>query len=347
MVFKIPLILPKLSLEFVFLRILPYRHNNTNRPITFLIFGNLWMTTLTVATRGGLLAIAQTMLIIAELQKLHPDIQVKIRKVTTKGDKDRHTALWNLKDSGFFTSQVEDVLMAGKADFAIHSFKDLPTDQRNGLTIAAVCNRNFVEDCIVAKKSVNSLMQLDSMAKIGTSSLRRIVQLKRIRKDIQTYPIRGNVQTRLNKLDSGEFDAVVLARAGLERLKMADKISFTFNPAEFIPAPAQGALAVQTRIDDKKTRELIASLDNKNMRIATFAERIILTQLQCGCHAPVGAYAEILTDTIKISAFLSDKEGNNFIHRNISGPVENSQSMAEKIAQEILNSGGREILQSI
>ncbi len=305
------------------------------------------MKTITVATRAGALAIAQTRIIISELVKLYPDIKVEIKKITTRGDSDRRTALWDIKDSGFFTSQVEDVLLAGQADFAVHSFKDLPTAQRDGLTIAAVCNRESAEDCLVSAKSADSIEQLVPAAKIGTSSLRRIVQLKRIRSDLAAAPVRGNVQTRLKKLDTGEFDALILARAGLERLQLTKKISFTFNPNEFIPAPAQGALAIQTRADDKNTCELLAPLDNRKTRIITFAERQILTELQCGCHAPVGAYAEIKGDNITINAFLSDIQGENFIRRTTTGPVKKAESLAQKLAEEILDAGGREILQNI
>jgi hydroxymethylbilane synthase len=305
------------------------------------------MKTITVATRAGALAVAQTNIIISELLKLYPDIKVDIKKVKTRGDIDRRTALWDIKESGFFTSLVEDTLLAGQADFAVHSFKDLPTTQRDGLAIAAVCNREFTQDCLVSAKPANSIDQLASAAKIGTSSLRRIVQLKRLRSDLAPAPVRGNVQTRLKKLDTGEFDALVLARAGLERLKLTEKISFIFNPNEFIPAPAQGALAIQMRAYDKNTLELLAPLDDSNMRIVTFAERQILAELQCGCHAPVGAYAEINGNNIIITAFLSDISGENFIRKTTTGPVEKAESQAKKLAEEILNTGGKEILQDL
>jgi len=179
------------------------------------------MDVLTVATRGGALAIAQTEYVVATLKKIHPGLNIRIKQVTTTGDRDRRTALWNLKDTGFFTSQLEDVLAAGEADFVVHSFKDLPTAEREGLTIAAVFDRNFVEDCLVCTSPVESIEQLPKGARIGTSSLRRAAQLKHLRADLEPTPIRGNVQTRLRKLDTAEFDAVLLARAGLERLGLA------------------------------------------------------------------------------------------------------------------------------
>jgi len=305
------------------------------------------MKSLTVATRGGALAIAQSEYVIATLKKIHPGLEVKIKEITTTGDKDRRTALWTLKETGFFTSQVEDALTSHEADFAVHSFKDLPTAQREGLTIGAVFDRNFVEDCLVAKEPVDSIDQLPKDAKMGTSSLRRAAQLKHLRPDLVPTPIRGNVRTRLQKLDTNEFDAILLARAGLERLGLADKISFVFDPAVFIPAPAQGALGIQTRADDDETNEIIAAIDDENARLTTAAERKILTTMQCGCHAPVGAYAEIAASDVHIRAFISDLEGKNFIGREFTGPAEDAEKIAEKIANELLNAGGKEILESL
>ena len=300
----------------------------------------------TVATRGGELAIAQTEIVTDAIKKFYPDIQFKVIKITTKGDRDRRTALWNLKDSGFFTSQVEDVLLAGQADFAVHSFKDLPTRQRKELTIAAVCDRQFAEDCLIATDAVSSIEQFRPSAKIGTSSLRRVAQIRRLRADLEITAVRGNVKTRIKKLDNGYVDAIILARAGIERLGLGRRISFCFDPAQFIPAPAQGALAVQTRIDDITTNKLVAAIDDRNARITTFAERQVLVTMRCGCHAPVGAFAKIAGDNIEIHAFISDVEGKNFIRRRIVGPAKESDKLAEQIANELLSSGGSEILQS-
>ncbi|GAG09143.1 unnamed protein product, partial [marine sediment metagenome] len=177
---------------------------------------------LTVATRGGRLAIAQTEIVSSLLKKIYPALQIETKKITTAGDRDRRTALWNLKDTGFFTSQVEDALLAGEADFAVHSFKDLPTRCRDGLTITAVCERQFAEDCLIAAAPAGnkqgSIEQLGTSAKIGTSSLRRAAQLKHLREDLKPTSIRGNVLTRVRLLEEGKFDAVILARAGIERL---------------------------------------------------------------------------------------------------------------------------------
>lgn len=304
------------------------------------------MKVLTVATRPGKLAVAQTEIVCSLLKEVHPDIQLEIKQITTAGDRDRRIALWNLKDTGFFTSALEDALLTGQADFAVHSFKDLPTQQRDGLTIAAVCDRQYAQDCLIAAGSVTSIEQLPHAAKIGTSSLRRAAQLKHLRADLAPTAVRGNVLTRIRNLKEEKFDAVILARAGIERLGLSDEISFSFDPTEFIPAPAQGALAVQTRTDDSKTSRLIASIDDEKLRTVTFAEREILTTMRCGCHAPVGAFAKITGNNIEITAFICDLQGENFIRRQITGLPEDAQNLAEKLANDLLAAGGKKILAS-
>ena len=305
------------------------------------------MKALTVATRGGALAVTQTNHVVAALKKIHPGLEIEVREISTTGDQDRRTALWNLRNTGFFTSQLEDALLAGEADFAVHSFKDLPTAEPEGLTIAAVFDRNFVEDTLVSACPLDSIDQLPAGAKIGTSSLRRAAQLKHLRSDLEPTTIRGNVQTRLDKLETDDFNAVVLARAGLERLGLAGRISFIFDPTVFIPAPAQGALGIQTRADDLETNKIIAAIDDAGARTTTTAERTILTTMQCGCHAPVGAYAKITGNEIDIRAFISEPDGNNFISRQATGPADNAINLAEQIANDLLTAGGKQILASL
>jgi len=302
---------------------------------------------LTVATRGTKLAIAQTRIVTGLLNKIYPGIKIKIKKIATAGDRDKKTALWNLKTTGFFTSQVENALLAEDADFAVHSFKDLPTKQPDGLTITAVCDRQFPEDCLVAGPHLDSIEQLPKSAKIGTSSPRRSAQIKNLSPDLKPTAIRGNVPTRIKAFEEGKFHAVILARAGLERLNLQNKISFSFNPELFIPAPAQGALAIQTRTDDTETNKLLAPIDDKNTRLTALTERQILTTTQCGCHGPVGAFAKVIENNIQICAFISDLEGVNFIKRKIAGPVAKAQKIAENLAYQMLDAGGKEILKKL
>ncbi len=310
---------------------------------------------LTVATRGGQLAITQTEIVISALKKIYPGLLFRVRKVTTRGDRDKRTTLWKLKTTGFFTSQLEDALLAAEADLAVHSFKDLPTAEREGLTIAAVCERQFAEDCLLTADSISSIEKLPKEAKIGTSSLRRAVQLRRLRSDLEPTPIRGNVLTRIRLLEAcpecnrreKKFDAIILARAGIERLGLGEKISFCFDPKQFIPAPAQGALAVQTRSDDKELRKQVSALNDEKTRMVTLAERQVLAAMQCGCHAPAGAFAQITADNIQICAFISDLQGKNFIKREIKGPIMEAKNLAEQIAKDLLSSGGKKILESL
>lgn len=302
---------------------------------------------LTAATRRGDLALAQTRTVIAALKAKHPDLDVRIREIITAGDKDRRTALWDLKDTGFFTSQLEDALLTGAADFAVHSFKDLPTQERPGLAVTAIYNRQWPEDCLLAKRPARSLDEVPEAARVGTSSLRRAAQLRHLRPDLELVPLRGNVQTRIRKLQTADLDAIILARAGLERLGLANLISIIFDPKQFIPAPAQGALAIQTRNDDNETVGIVQSLDDPSGRALVLAERQVLVTLQCGCHAPVGAYAEREGETMELHAFIADVHGRNLIHKQAKGPLSQAVSLGEQVAQELLDAGGREILREL
>ncbi len=303
--------------------------------------------TLTVATRRGELAIAQTRLVIATLQAKHPGIEIRIQEITSSGDRDRKTALWDLKDTGFFTSQLEDALVAGEADFAVHSFKDLPTCERKGLAVTAILDRKWPQDCLLAKQPARSLLDLPKSAKVGTSSLRRAAQLRRVRPNLELVPLRGNVQTRISKLHSTDLDAIVLARAGLERLGLTREISVIFDPKDFVPAPAQGALAIQTRSDDEQTVGIVRSIDDESSRAVALAERQVLATTQCGCHAPVGAYAERRGDEIEVYAFISDVEGRRMIRKQAVGPIAQAVQVGERVALELLDAGGREILREM
>jgi len=302
---------------------------------------------LTVATRRGELAVTQTQTVIAALKRQHPDLDIRIKEVTSEGDRDRRTVLWNLKETGFFTSGLEEILLAGQADFAVHSFKDLPTRMGEGLTVAAVCDRHFPEDSLLATEPLDSLDRLGEGARVGTSSLRRIAQLKHVRPDLELVPIRGNVRTRLEKLRREDLDAIILARAGLERLGLDSVISFSFDPVEFVPAPAQGTLAIQARRDDAETCAIIASIDDERARALTDAEREVLVETKCGCHAPVGAYAFCEGETMTLRAFLSDTTGQRFFRAQARGPWSQARELGRKVAAELLDAGGQQVLDEL
>jgi len=305
------------------------------------------MGVLTVATRGTDLAVAQTELIIAMLKEKRPDLDVRIKKIVTSGDKDKKTALWNLPGTGFFTSQVEDELLAGKADFAVHSLKDLPTAEPDRLCIAAVAVRGAVGDSVIAADSVSCIADLKRGCRVGTSSFRRGSQMLHLRDDVQITSVRGNVPTRVGLVKSGEIDAVIVAKAGLERLGLADEISFDFDIEDFLPAPGQGALAIQCRRDDESVAEILSLIDDKNSRCEVLAERQILVITKCGCHGPVGAFAKITGDQICIEAFISDTVGKRFIRKKKIGKLEKAIETAQQLACDLLTAGGSEILEEL
>ena len=301
----------------------------------------------TVATRASRLALVQTDSIIAQIKQSRPDVDLAVKTISTAGDQDRDTPLWKLEQTGFFTTQIEAALLANEADFAVHSFKDLPTCCSQGLAITAICQREYVEDAIVAKGTVRSILDLPAGAKIGTSSLRRRALIKHLRPDIETVMIRGNIETRIRKVDEGEVDAIILARAGLERLGLGARISHVFSPLEFLPAPAQGALAIQTRQDDRDTIELLAAIDDHRSRISALAERKVLAIMEGGCHAPIGVYAEIRGQTMRLHGFISDIDGNRYVKRSLQDTMDAWQPLAEHLAKELLTAGGTEILKGL
>ncbi|MBN1815964.1 MAG: hydroxymethylbilane synthase [Sedimentisphaerales bacterium] len=306
------------------------------------------MKTIRVATRSSDLALAQSGQVIDALRDAHPHLEIEVVKVTTKGDQDRTTALWKLPGMGFFTNQVEQALLEDRAEVAIHSYKDMPSRITEGLTIAAIFERRWPEDVLVAHGMIASLDDLPAGAKIGTSSPRRIALLRTVRHDLNIEILRGNVPTRLARVQEGLLDAIILARAGLERLGLSNRISLILDPAIFTPAPAQGALAIQCKDDDIETRELLQAVNHEPTRLAVETERAVLAGLHPGCHAPVGVYAKRETNGIlHMTAFLADTEGKTMIRREMRGKTENGQDMAKKIVQQILDAGGDAILQAM
>lgn len=304
------------------------------------------MKTLRAATRGSKLALAQTHLAVEALREAHPGLAVEIRIVRTEGDQQTDTPLWKLEGSGFFTAQLERALLAGQADLAIHSYKDLPTDQTEGLHVAAVLQRLFPEDVMVCAEPISSMEQIPHGARIGTSSVRRAAQLRHRRPDLEIEPIRGNVETRLRKIEDRRFDAVVLARAGLERLGITNWTGFCFDPRQFLPAPAQGAIAIQTRTEDKEVNDLVRPAHHEATGLLVSAERRVLARLHPGCHAPVGAFAQMDGSHMILTAFAADPSGNPFLKEEIGGPAADALQYAEQIAEMLVSKGAKEILET-
>ncbi len=305
------------------------------------------MKRIRIASRASKLALRQTDLVRKLLESLSGQIQCSVIRMTTKGDRDTSDFLYQAESQGLFTSEVENALLDGRADLAVHSLKDLPTLPREGLVIAAIPERESPADALVARKKVTSIENLPSGITVGTSSLRRTAQLKLLRADIKCVPLRGNVETRLRKVKEGQVDAIVIACAGLNRLGLADTISAVLPPKEFIPAPAQGALAVQVRADDTELTELVKQIDDRNSRIAVESERRVLETVHGGCSIPLGVYSQIHGQTITTDAILCDLDGKNYVKHSVTSPIDQAQSSSVKLAQQLLADGGEQILLKI
>jgi hydroxymethylbilane synthase len=305
------------------------------------------MNPIRIATRASRLALAQTNIVKESLENLSPSLKVTIVTVSTKGDRDKSDFLYKARSIGFFTSEVEKAILEGRADLAVHSLKDLPTAAAPALIVAAVPKRQSPADALVAGRGVSSIADLAACATIGTSSPRRIAQLRHLREDIKCVPLRGNIETRVGKVVAGELDAVIVAHAGLIRLGLADKASAILPLEEFVTAPGQGALAVQVRAEDTGLIELVSQLDDEPSRLATQAERSVLAAMRGGCSIPLGVYAAISDNHLRIDAVIADLNGKNLIRRYISSPVSDWQQAANNLAEELLQAGAKDIIEQI
>jgi hydroxymethylbilane synthase len=294
-----------------------------------------------IGTRASALARWQTDHVIALWRAHEPRLDVEIVDVSTLGDEMQDAPLHAMEGTGFFTSTLERLLLSGRIDLAIHSYKDLPVALTAGLTVAAVPARGPVEDVLCAR-SAGALEALPAGAHVGTSSLRRIAQLRALRSDLDYRPLRGNVPTRLDKVARGELDAVVLARAGLERLGFADRATERFPVERVLPAPAQGALAIQTREGDRALRGRLAPLDDAAVRAAVTAEREVLHQLRGGCSVPVGAFARATGDGLTLDAGVFAPAGDRPLRVRVEG--RDPAGLGADAARRLLERGAGEIL---
>ncbi len=261
-----------------------------------------------LGTRGSRLALVQTAKIREMLLEFCPDLQVNIKVIKTEGDLDHVSPLSSFDGRGAFVRTIELALLQGEIDAAVHSLKDLPSQLPDGLALAAAPLREDPRDVLVSREN-RELESLPFGSVIATGSIRRIVQIRCIRPDITCASIRGNIETRIRKLDNEAFDAVVLAAAGLKRLGLESRISQFFEPDNVLPAPCQGALGIECRVGDCRTLELVEKIDNPDIHACVDAERIFIATLGVGCHSPVGALARTVKDSIIFSGFLAyDKE---------------------------------------
>lgn len=287
-----------------------------------------------VGTRGSALAQWQTHHIISALNLLQPDLQVEIRIIKTEGDRDQVRPLAELGGLGVFTKAIEDALLAHEIDLAVHSLKDLPTEIANGLTIAAIPERQDPRDCLVSRHKVG-LFQLPPGALIGTSSARRAAQVLALRPDIHLVPLRGNVDTRLRKAQSEEYDAVILAAAGITRLGKAGEITEYLPLDQILPDPGQGALAVQIRCGDTRLESLVAKLDHPATRAAVTAERSFLRGLGGGCRMPIGAHGEIRDGQLLLRGVWASDNGSRMRRGEIAGDPTEADALGRALAERL------------
>lgn len=301
---------------------------------------------LIIGTRQSLLALWQSNHIASLLRKQYPDCQVTLKKIVTKGDRILDVPLAQIGGKGLFTKEIETELLDGTVDLAVHSLKDMPTVLPEGLCLTAITTRANVGDAFVSNKYA-SFSELPQGAVLGTSSLRRKAQLLAVRPDLKIVDLRGNVDTRLRKLDEGQMDAIILAAAGLERLGHADRIREIIPTTVCLPAVGQGALAIECRSDNKEVRDMLAFLNDLSTKQATDAERAFLGLIEGGCQVPIGVHAEVENDNVKIEAVIASLDGSKVLRNNITGPAVNAADLGRKLGQQMLAEGGEQILADI
>jgi hydroxymethylbilane synthase len=306
---------------------------------------------LVIGSRGSRLALWQAESIKALVEALDPHIKVHIEIIKTSGDVMKDVPLAIIGGKGVFTKELEEALLDGRIDLAVHSLKDLPTMLPQKLGIAAITQREDARDALVLPRNITleqpSLASLPEGAVVGTSSLRRLAQLKHLRPDLRVKELRGNVDTRLRKLDEGEYDAVILAAAGLRRLGFADRISASLSTEEMLSAVGQGALAVETRVEDKASNDLLAPLDHGPTRAACTAERALLRSLGGGCQLPIAAHAVVNGDHLRIEGLVAGLSGDVVIRGALEGAASDAAHLGETLGAHLLKRGADSLLAGI
>ncbi|MBQ5758898.1 MAG: hydroxymethylbilane synthase [Schwartzia sp.] len=303
-------------------------------------------STIKIGTRQSALALWQAEYVAKCLRDKYPGLTVELIKMTTKGDRVLDAPLAKIGGKGLFTKELETAMLEKRTDIAVHSLKDMPTVVPDGLTIACITERYDVGDAFVSNK-YDSLAQLPKGAVVGTSSLRRKAQLLAMRPDLDIRDLRGNVNSRLAKLDAGEYDAAILACAGLKRLGFGDRIKEIISRDDLLPAVGQGALAIEAREDDPEILELIEFLNDDNTRSAASLERAFLARVEGGCQVPVGVYARAEGDTIEADAVIASLDGARVFRGKIEGTVSEAANLGRQLAEDLLADGALEIMHEL
>lgn len=301
------------------------------------------MKKLILGTRGSPLARWQTEQVLHALRQQHPELHLEVKVIATKGDQILDLPLHEIGDKGLFTKELENALYDQSIDLAVHSLKDLPTTLPEGLDIGAILARHEPQDVLVSRQQLN-LEDLPPNALIGTGSLRRRNQLMQHRSDLRFADLRGNIQTRLSKLDRGDFDAIIMARAALERMGLHQRISMILPPSLMLPAVGQGAIAVEIRSGDAVTRTCLQSIHHSPSATVSRAERAFLKQLGGGCEKPIAGYGLLQQDQLTLYGYLSSVDGQHFLHDQLKGPADEAEQLGIALAEKMLAAGGRGIL---
>ncbi|MEW6653546.1 MAG: hydroxymethylbilane synthase [Bacteroidota bacterium] len=302
---------------------------------------------LVIGSRGSELALWQANYIKKELEKKNKNLSVEIKIINTKGDKILDVALSKIGDKGLFTKELENELLSGSIDIAVHSLKDLQTEIPKGLKLAAVTKRHPVEDVLIARKKGTKIKDLRDGAVIATGSLRRSSQLKHIRPDLIIEELRGNVPTRIKKFLESNWDAIILARAGVERLKLNKHISSIISKEEILPAVGQGALGIETHKDNKFAEIIVKSIHDEAAYCSVRAERALLKSLEGGCQVPIGAFAELKTNGLYLEAVVGSIDGSVTFKKKMRGTKRNPEQLGEKLAKDLLKAGASAILKEV
>ncbi len=299
--------------------------------------------TVRIGTRGSKLALWQAEWVKSRLENLHAGLEVELTIIKTKGDKILDVPLAKVGGKGLFVKEIEEALLAGRIDLAVHSMKDMPAEIPAGLCIGAVPEREVPADALIAPEGL-TLDTLPRGARIGTSSLRRASQLRRVRPDIEIVPLRGNLDTRLRKLDEGQMEAIVLAAAGVRRLGLEKRISQKLDTEVMLPAVGQGALCIETRDGDTTIAPLVAPLEDAATRIAITAERAYLHRLEGGCQVPIAGHATLHDGQLTLRGLVSDLEGQTVIQATQVGRPEKAETLGRDLAEHLLAQGARAVL---
>ena len=301
---------------------------------------------LRLGTRRSKLALTQSNWVKAQIEEKCPHVEVELVKITTKGDKILDVPLSKVGGKGLFVKEIEEALLDGRIDFAVHSLKDVPTELPDGLEVSIFPEREDPRDALVSRDG-KGLMELAPGAAVGTSSLRRMAQLRAARQDLKIEPLRGNLDTRLRKLDEGGFQAIILAVAGLRRMGLSARITEILPYTIMLPAIGQGALGLEFRSADSHTRDVLVRLHHEDTALMVRAERAFLARLEGGCQVPMGAYAVLEGDEILLTGFVADEEGKRMIRMETKGPASDPEAIGDALGLEILHAGGKEILEEV